>query len=61
MFLEEIIAIEDAKAERDFLESIGPIGRIIDNWKTYVISLIVMGAAVFSFAFLIGVYTWVIK
>lgn len=54
MFLEQIIELEDAKAERDFLESIGPIGRIFDDHNSYILFMIIGGATVTSVGFLIG-------
>jgi hypothetical protein len=58
MFIEERIAIEDAKAERDFLESIGTIGRILDDHLMYGYALAGSCSLVFSIAFLVGRSMW---
>jgi hypothetical protein len=58
MFIEERIAIEDAKAERDFLESIGTIGRILDSDLMYGYALAGACSLVFSIAFLVGRSMW---
>jgi hypothetical protein len=57
--MEQRIQIEDAQQERDFLESIGSIGRILDNNVQYILVLGLLCAASASVGVIFGFIMWV--
>jgi hypothetical protein len=60
MFIEEQIKLEDELRERAFLESIGPIGRILDNDNLFLMFIGLNMAAGFSIGFIFGIFKWVL-
>jgi hypothetical protein len=59
MFIEQRIEIEDAQHERAFLESIGSIGRMLDNNAQYILVLGLLCAASASVGVIFGFIMWV--
>jgi hypothetical protein len=53
-YMHQIIAEQDSEQQRRYLESIGPLGRIIDGHLTFMLFLAFVCSAGFFIGFLIG-------
>jgi hypothetical protein len=58
MFIDQQIKLEDELRERAFLESLGPIGRMLDNDKLFMLFMGANMATGFSIGFIFGIVHW---